>query len=199
MQVPVPFFHVNVVSPVHDEKAIRDYYNKYKRVNDSRYGNPFKQISATLTHLRIWEHATSFTSNDYLYVFEDDAVPLQTVSKCLIDDMEKQSPPLFYLGTCAPKRYGTSTTRSCSGTYMCSSLCLHAYAIRTNVSKTLGEEVLKWSHSKALYGHSLYRYNLDVKLRGYTDHHEKSLCPTQNIVGQQKWDSTIGHSVCCAW
>ena len=149
--------------------------------------------------MHIWKNANTFTSNEYLYIFEDDAFPRKNISKCTLRDMEKQSAPIFYLGTCASKRYEKDITHSCSTTFKCSSLCLHAYAINTKKSKSFADKILKWSHSKALRGHSLYRYNLDVKLRGYTDYGEKSICPKQDIVGQQKWGSTSGHSKCCAW
>ena len=199
LKLLLPYFHINVVSPIYDQKQIHNYYDQYKRLNDSQYGNPFKQISLTLTHLHIWDKADTFTSNKYLYIFEDDAIPHKNITECTLRDMENQSVPIFYLGTCAAKRHGEDTTHSCSTTFKCSSLCLHAYAVHTKKSKSLAHKVLQWSHFQALRGHSLYRYNLDVKLRGYTDHGEKSICLKQDIFGQQKWGSTSGHSKCCAW
>lgn len=194
------YFHVAVVPPVQDVKSVNDFMNRYKRAGDEKFGSPAKQISLTLTHLHIWNTSRRYTNNTYLYVFEDDALPQKDyMSECALREMEQLSPPIFHLGTCSPKHYGNTRTKACGKTFWCSSLCLHAYAVRIRTSHSLAKNVLDSSHSQSLHGHSLYRYNLDVKLRGYMDKKKEAICPGTEMVVQQKWNSSSGHSKCCAW
>lgn len=200
-------FRVAVVPPVSiNDTRLHDYARKYRRKGDREYGSPLHTISLMFSHLDIWKKSYQYTSNRYLYIFEDDAM-FEHNSTCVLDAMERTvpAPLLFYLGTCSPKNYGLSPTPECADdnasipVHVCSSLCTHAYAILTNTSEHLATRVLDWAHHRALHGHSLYRYNIDVKLRGYTDASRPHFLCT-NLVRQRRMNSTSGHSnKCCAW
>jgi hypothetical protein len=187
-------FHVHVEPPFRNEDKIRAYAARYRRAGDEKHGSPKKQISLSMSHLAIWRRAQLFTSNPWLYVFEDDAT-FQQFSLCELATMEATAPRLFFLGTCARKRYARVQSSCRRQIDFCSSLCLHAYAIRTNVSALLADAVLEWAHGRAMTGSSFYRYNLDVKLRGYLDSlpdQKKALCADMAV--QKKLGSTSGHS-----
>ena len=50
---------------------------------------------------------------------------------------------------------------------MCETLRLHAYGVRRGLAGELAEQVLRRRNETWRYNHALYRYNLDVMLRGF--------------------------------
>lgn len=197
-----PYFRLTIFPPFADAAAIAEYAARYQRPADAAAGYPHKQISLTLGHLYIWRAAAQYTANPYLYIFEDDAEFTQDVA-CTLRELESTGARVLYLGTCGRKPHGTRfhNASACSAPIApCSSLCLHAYAVHTRTAPALADEVLAWAHSRALHGHPLYRYNLDVKLRGFADATRPGFACTDVARQSAMFNSTSGHSkTCCQW
>ena len=103
--------------------------------------------------------------------------------QCVLDDAERQSearpnPALLYIGMCNPMLPTAAGINSPAGNHYaeqlfgghvirsCAPLCMHAYAIRGG--EMLFEQVrvppTNWAQQ---HWHPLFRFNLDVMLRGY--------------------------------
>lgn len=172
-------------------------------------GSPRPSISLSLSHLTLWR--TFPTSQEWLYIFEDDVMlntegysrlpppfgrgatrtkapalrtwqwpadaPAERTVRCLLDEVEAaarsnelyRAAPLIYLGTSSFHHHRSAVVAlSINHTLrMCDTLNLHAYAVRRPYASRLADDVLRrpeWSKNML---HGLFRYNLDVMLRGY--------------------------------
>ena len=109
--------------------------------------------------------------------------PAEPIVRRLLDEVEiaaasnalYRAAPLIYLGTStAGFHHHRSAVVALSYGHtlrMCDTLNLHAYAIRRPYASQLADEVLRvqaqFAHGGKDKRHDLYRYNLDVMVRGY--------------------------------
>ena len=79
--------------------------------------------------------------------------------------------PLLYLGACAPHHHKSNVTALPGGHTLrtCDSLCLHAYAVRRRFAGRMISEILARRERTWNRSHALYRYDLDVMLRGFVN------------------------------
>jgi len=188
-------FKVQRIEPVHKtDPEIGEWIQRFKRKSDIGIGDPSGPISLTLTHFRLWKESLKYTNQDYMYIFEDDAYLQPSINNisCILKNMEKTQAPMLHLGLCATK-YKETIKMECGNMHRCTSLCNHAYAIKTTISNQLAHKILNYTHTIALHGHPLYRYNQDVKIRGFFDHQKtKPIC--KQMFKQRNESSTSGHS-----
>ena len=83
---------------------------------------------------------------------------------------EYQAVPIIYLGTARTARHHRSHLRRLVGNHtlrMCETLRLHAYGVRRGLADALADQVLRRRNETWRFNHALYRFNLDVMLRGF--------------------------------
>ena len=107
--------------------------------------------------------------------------PAEPIVRRLLDEVEiaaasnalYRAAPLIYLGTAGFHHHRSAVVALSYGhtLRMCDTLNLHAYAIRRPYASQLADEVLRvqaqFAHGGKDKRHDLYRYNLDVMVRGY--------------------------------
>lgn len=201
------FSSVTHVHPLaKDHPDVINYAQRYLRKGET-VQDVAGAVSLALTHAKIWSDVT----DPWTAIFEDDAVTTLnvTTTRCLLHSIATLNTPapLVYLGECASHYRGPASTTRCAATLRdCATLCNHAYIVQPAVN-SLWRDVDRWSHPTALHGHPLYRYNQDVKLRGYFANHPNEQWPAcvrhndRQIFSQRNTFLSQGHhsKKCCAY